>query len=766
MIFSVQLNCKYATLHTNMATTIDFKLDDPDTIDTIRPSTPASIKRKLKDIRSPDNTLTTNTSPLVTLRKQKDIPRRVISPEYKKRNILVDIDLDPDSKHYDSDDHDSIEMTASITMEEPTNHDSENDDGNNNNASITTQEPTDREKEHEGDNNEDCQTDYRPRRFSDPGLPSVENKVEDKVNHEFAMMGILLDIRSRIQNLEIKGKEMVTNTSLPKILCDMQKPIQAEIKQMKLKIDKHEQIFSEIENTQLSTESKIEITQTELKTHIQTTSAEYCDLKKTYTEDIIQIQDKMTATKDSITQSLDEMQKNADSLYDKYGKLAEKIASQEKEIRDINHLVSNNIQTRWKAEAPMGEMNLEEQDRLRRTHLDDMMRRSIVVEGVAERKGEDLTDLICDIAGVLNIHLYIGEISQVRRIGRYTRNQMQPRPIKVTFVGEIKRDTFLQRKRSLYETENYHTVIIYPDDRPEVRKFKAHLRMAANAARKRGDQVWQRYNAIIVNGQKYEYSNYTQLSIDFPYSGEASGKPPKTYSANAPDAPKTLEMLREARMKGENDMETQTSVKQVGTDKRSALTKIRSLTKDESDELIDSLGSYRSIQITPFGIGFFSGECLLSNHYKVKFVYNGRTHYSSEQAYFAECAIVAKDTAAFRQIMKTQSPRKAKSIGSRIVPGASWGYLKYDRMYEINYARFTQNEFLKEKLLSTRGFTLIECSTNSEWASGVNLDSPALTSGTWKGSNRHGFQLMEIREDIHRNQRSIELAEEAITITG
>ena len=79
----------------------------------------------------------------------------------------------------------------------------------------------------------------------------------------------------------------------------------------------------------------------------------------------------------------------------------------------------------------------------------------------------------------------------------------------------------------------------------------------------------------------------------------------------------------------------------------------KKLSQEEIDEIIDSLGSKRSVQITKYGIGFYTGECILSNHYEVKCVYNGRDHTSSELAYFAECASAAKDSEAFRAIMIT-----------------------------------------------------------------------------------------------------------------
>ena len=78
-----------------------------------------------------------------------------------------------------------------------------------------------------------------------------------------------------------------------------------------------------------------------------------------------------------------------------------------------------------------------QQNMMRRTHLDDMMGRSVIIEGINENRGENLVDLMLVISDALDIHLYDGEISQARRIGRY-RNNLKPRPIKVTFIGEIK----------------------------------------------------------------------------------------------------------------------------------------------------------------------------------------------------------------------------------------------------------------------------------------------------------------------------------------
>ena len=373
-----------------------------------------------------------------------------------------------------------------------------------------------------------------------------------------------------------------------------------------------------------------------------------------------------------------------------------------------------------------------------------------------------------------------GKSANARRIGSFKRD-LRPRPVKIMFIGEIKRDLFLQRKKHLINSDRFHKVIIYPDDTPEVRKFKAHIRMASDIARKQGRQVWQRFNSVVIDGKKYEYRNYTELAIDYPWPGDVRYPEPKT-SADDPTAPKTLETLRKEKMESKKS-ETQANeepnneegnTEDMITDPvdltdsskghKRPLYICQKLSIEEMNELIDTLGSRRSIQITKFGIGFLTGDCILSNHHKVKFTYNGRDHTSSEQAYFAECAIAAKDAKSFESIMRTKSPRRAKEIGERIEVGPTWKYIKFDRMYDINYAKFTQNDLLKCALLSTRGFALIEASTCMEWASGSRLHSPAMTNGTWRGDNRHGFQLVDLREDIHREEQAQLFREQATLV--
>jgi len=69
----------------------------------------------------------------------------------------------------------------------------------------------------------------------------------------------------------------------------------------------------------------------------------------------------------------------------------------------------------------------------------------------------------------------------------------------------------------------------------------------------------------------------------------------------------------------------------------------------------------------------------------------------------------------------------------------NWDKIKDNIMYEAVYAKFTQHEFLKELLISTKDAKLIEDSpTDAYWGNGANN----------KGLNRLGTILMNVRSKI------------------
>ena len=80
----------------------------------------------------------------------------------------------------------------------------------------------------------------RRRHNSDP-LHKNELRAQHMEKDDLTMMSILLDIRARIHNLEMKGDDMITNASLPHAMTRVQKPMIEEINNLKSTVKRHEE---------------------------------------------------------------------------------------------------------------------------------------------------------------------------------------------------------------------------------------------------------------------------------------------------------------------------------------------------------------------------------------------------------------------------------------------------------------------------------------------------------------------------------------------
>ncbi len=102
----------------------------------------------------------------------------------------------------------------------------------------------------------------------------------------------------------------------------------------------------------------------------------------------------------------------------------------------------------------------------------------------------------------------------------------------------------------------------------------------------------------------------------------------------------------------------------------------------------------------------FSGDhAFLSNFYSAPVEYNGCTYKTSEHAYQAAKTVFGYD---HDRIAGTRTPGNAKREGRKIQCRMDWEEVKFDIMGEIVYAKFLQNEDLKEKLLATGNAFLVE----------------------------------------------------------
>jgi hypothetical protein len=71
-------------------------------------------------------------------------------------------------------------------------------------------------------------------------------------------------------------------------------------------------------------------------------------------------------------------------------------------------------------------------------------------------------------------------------------------------------------------------------------------------------------------------------------------------------------------------------------------------------------------------------------------------------------------------------------------------------VYRANFAKFSQNEDLRRKLLSTGSKIFVECSPYDKiWGNGLNITDTLHTHPDfWKGTNRLGKAIMKVRETL------------------
>ncbi|WP_295221067.1 NADAR family protein [uncultured Chryseobacterium sp.] len=81
-----------------------------------------------------------------------------------------------------------------------------------------------------------------------------------------------------------------------------------------------------------------------------------------------------------------------------------------------------------------------------------------------------------------------------------------------------------------------------------------------------------------------------------------------------------------------------------------------------------------------------------------------------------------------------------------------WDEHKYEIVKQGNLLKFSQNEKLKEFLLSTEDKVLVEASPyDTIWGIGMPETNPkAGNPSEWNGENLLGFALMEVRDELKR----------------
>jgi len=151
---------------------------------------------------------------------------------------------------------------------------------------------------------------------------------------------------------------------------------------------------------------------------------------------------------------------------------------------------------------------------------------------------------------------------------------------------------------------------------------------------------------------------------------------------------------------------------------------------------------------------YFYGSCY-SQWAMRDILIDGEEYNCAEQYMMAEKARLFKDEESLKIIMSSDSPATQKRQGRKVknYDDNKWKEICREVVFKANYAKFTQHEDLKEKLLKTDDKIIVEASPyDALW--GVALgpwDDKILDPKNWKGENWLGEAIMKVREKIRQN---------------
>lgn len=142
----------------------------------------------------------------------------------------------------------------------------------------------------------------------------------------------------------------------------------------------------------------------------------------------------------------------------------------------------------------------------------------------------------------------------------------------------------------------------------------------------------------------------------------------------------------------------------------------------------------------------------LSQWWKADFTIDTDTYCCMEQYMMAEKARLFKDNETLGKIMKSNHPKQMKDLGRKVknFDEDLWIKKRYSIILNGNYAKFIQNEDLREFLIKTKDRVLVEASPYDKiWGIGMAADDQNIENPLfWKGSSLLGFALMEVRDEL------------------
>lgn len=152
------------------------------------------------------------------------------------------------------------------------------------------------------------------------------------------------------------------------------------------------------------------------------------------------------------------------------------------------------------------------------------------------------------------------------------------------------------------------------------------------------------------------------------------------------------------------------------------------------------------------GYVLFWGGCF-SNFYPCKIVHDGIEFKSSEQLFMYQKAKYFHDDETAAEILKADTPKEAKKLGRKVkgFNDRDWAYGREYAMRVALLAKFTQNEDLKEELISDKynGLQFVEASPyDNIWGIGYDVEHAFDVIEDLWGQNLLGKILNQVRNYI------------------
>ena len=163
-----------------------------------------------------------------------------------------------------------------------------------------------------------------------------------------------------------------------------------------------------------------------------------------------------------------------------------------------------------------------------------------------------------------------------------------------------------------------------------------------------------------------------------------------------------------------------------------------------------NIGDKNHTVVTPSQVRFYGYNSPFSNFHKSEFTLHDVRYNCVEQALQGNRAYRNRDDATWHQIMAENNPVNMKRLGKRHRPRTPEEE-SVDRqlMEDAVYAKFNQNQSLKEKLLATQERAFFECNPyDTFYGTGVKMTNKGLDRGHYQGANHMGKILASVRSKL------------------